>query len=116
MSSAGEQFLRNATEKSGDLRHRSLIRHAIDQYSGSVVRGRARFLDWEEARQRSHEIKWEAINHLDRYLLEFEKNVKARGGHVFWAETAEDARKYIADLATQRKVRTVVKSKSMVTE
>jgi L-lactate dehydrogenase complex protein LldF len=116
MSTAGEQFLRNATAKSGDLRHRNLIRHAIDQYSGSVVRGRARFLDWEEARQRSHEIKWEAINHLDRYLLEFEQNVKARGGYVFWAETAEDARKYIAELAAEQKVRTVVKSKSMVTE
>jgi L-lactate dehydrogenase complex protein LldF len=116
MTSAGEQFLRKAAEKSGDLRHRKLIRHAIDQYSGAVVQGRARFLDWEEARQRSHEIKWEALNHLDRYLLEFERNVKARGGHVFWAETSEDARHYIAELAAQRMVRTVVKSKSMVTE
>jgi L-lactate dehydrogenase complex protein LldF len=116
MTTAGEQFLRKAAEKSGDLRHRKLIRHAIDQYSGAVVSGRERFLDWEEARQRSHEIKWEAINHLDRYLLEFEQNVKARGGHVYWAETSEQARNYIVDLATQRKVRTVVKSKSMVTE
>jgi L-lactate dehydrogenase complex protein LldF len=116
MSSAGEQFLRKAAEKSGDLRHRKLIRHAIDQYSGAVLAGRARFLNWEEARQRSHEIKWEAVNHLDRYLLEFERNVKARGGHVFWAETSEDARHYVAELAAQRMVRTVVKSKSMVTE
>jgi L-lactate dehydrogenase complex protein LldF len=116
MSSAGEQFLRQAAEKSGDLRHRKLIRHAIDQYSGAVMQGRARFLNWEEARQRSHEIKWEAVNHLDRYLLQFEEKVKARGGHVFWAETSEDARNYVADLAAQRTVRTVVKSKSMVTE
>jgi L-lactate dehydrogenase complex protein LldF len=116
MSSAGEQFLRKAAEKSGDLRHRKLIRHAIDQYSGAVMQGRARFLNWEEARQRSHEIKWEAVNHLDRYLLQFEEKVKARGGHVFWAETSEDARNYVADLAAQRAVRTVVKSKSMVTE
>ena len=116
MSSAGEQFLRKAAEKSGDLRHRKLIRHAIDQYSGAVIEGRARFLNWEEARQRSHEIKWEAVNHLDRYLLEFERNVKARGGHVFWAETSEDACRYVAELAAQRMVRTVVKSKSMVTE
>jgi len=116
MSTAGEQFLRKAAEKSVDLEHRKLIRNAIDHYSGSVGRGRARFLDWEEARQRSHEIKWEAINHLDRYLLEFEQKVKDRGGHVFWAETSEDARKYIADLATRQSVRRVVKSKSMVTE
>ena len=56
------------------------------------------------------------MNHLDRYLLEFEARVKERGGHVYWAETAEDARRYIADLAARSGVRTVVKSKSMVTE
>ncbi|MGA9043046.1 MAG: LutB/LldF family L-lactate oxidation iron-sulfur protein [Terriglobales bacterium] len=116
MSTAGEQFLRKAAEVSADMGHRKLIRHAIDQYNGAVGQGRARFLDWEEARQRSHEIKWEAVNHLDRYLLEFEQKVRDHGGHVFWAETSEDACKYIADLAIQRNVRKVVKSKSMVTE
>ncbi len=39
-----------------------------------------------------------------------------RGGHVFWAQNAEDARKYITDLAKRHNVRTIVKSKSMVTE
>ena len=42
--------------------------------------------------------------------------MKERGGHVFWAENGEQARKYIADLATARGVRTIVKSKSMVGE
>jgi L-lactate dehydrogenase complex protein LldF len=116
MSSAAEQFLRSAAEKSADLVHRQTIRRAIDTYDQAVERGRSRFLDWEAARQKSYEIKWEAINHLDRYLLEFEEKVKQRGGRVFWAETAEDARKYIQDLAAQRGVRKVVKSKSMVTE
>jgi L-lactate dehydrogenase complex protein LldF len=116
MSTAAEQFLRSAARKSTDLVHRQTIRRAVDQHSTVVQRGQSRFLDWEAARQRSHEIKWEAVNHLDRYLLEFEEKVKQRGGHVFWAETAEDARRYIADLATRNGVRTVVKSKSMVTE
>jgi L-lactate dehydrogenase complex protein LldF len=116
MSTPAEQFLRSAARKSADLVHRQTIRRAIDHYESAVQRGESRFLDWEAARQRGHEIKWEAVNHLDRYLLEFEEKVKQRGGHVFWAETAEDARKYIADLATRNGVRTVVKSKSMVTE
>jgi L-lactate dehydrogenase complex protein LldF len=116
MSTASEQFLRGAARKSPDLGHRRIIANAIDHYDRAVERGRGRFFDLQAARQKSYEIKWEAINHLDRYLLEFEKNVKQRGGHVFWAETAEDARKYVAHLAIKHGVKRVVKSKSMVTE
>ncbi|HVB55077.1 MAG TPA: LutB/LldF family L-lactate oxidation iron-sulfur protein [Candidatus Acidoferrales bacterium] len=116
MSAPAEEFLRNAAIKSADLAHRRTIRHAVDTYEAAVQGGRARFLDWQAGRERCHEIKWDAINHLDRYLLEFEARVKERGGHVFWAETSEDARQYITGLAAKRGVRTVVKSKSMVTE
>src|SRR5712692_4995776 len=116
MTTAAQQFLRNAAEKSADLVHRQIIRKGIDQYNAAFERGRARFLHWEAARQRCYEIKWEAMNHLDRYLLEFEQRVKQRGDHVFWAESSAEARKYIAELATRRGVRKVVKSKSMVTE
>ncbi len=116
MSTAAQQFLRSAAEKSADLMHRQIIRRGIDQYNAAFDRRTTRFVDWHAARQKCHEIKWEAINHLDHYLLEFEQRVKERGGHVFWAETAEEARKYVADLAASRGVHKVVKSKSMVTE
>src|ERR1019366_1045519 len=72
--------------------------------------------DWEAARQKCQEIKREAINHLDRYLLQFEEKVIARGGHVFWAANSEEACTYVKNVATRLGVRTVVKSKSMVTE
>jgi L-lactate dehydrogenase complex protein LldF len=116
MTTPAQEFLRSATQETANQPTRRAIRHAVDQYDAAVQRGRRQFVDWEAGRQKCYEIKWEALNHLDQYLLEFEKHVKARGGHVFWAETAEDARRYVADLATQRGVRTIVKSKSMVTE
>ncbi|HTS12274.1 MAG TPA: LutB/LldF family L-lactate oxidation iron-sulfur protein [Candidatus Limnocylindrales bacterium] len=116
MSAHAREFLRSAAEKSADLANRQNVRRAIEHYNTSVKEGRSRFLDWEAARERCHEIKWEAINHLDKYLLEFEQRVKERGGHVFWAETAEDARRYVAELAQRHGVRSIVKSKSMVTE
>ncbi len=116
MSTPAQEFLRSAAIKSADLQHRRTIRTGIDHYEAALERTGARFLDWEAARQRMHEIKWEAVNHLDRYLLEFEGHVIERGGHVFWAETADDARRYVVELAARRGVRTVVKSKSMVTE
>ncbi len=116
MSAAAQEFLRRATEKSGDPTHRNIIRFNRDQYEAAVARGYSRFADWEAARERCRQIKWEALNHLDHYLLEFETKVKARGGHVFWAENSEEARQYVCDLAAARGVKKVVKSKSMVTE
>ncbi|HLH08529.1 MAG TPA: LutB/LldF family L-lactate oxidation iron-sulfur protein [Terriglobales bacterium] len=111
-----QEFLRRATEKCADLTHRATIQRNIDSYDVAVAKGKQRFSDWEAARSRCSEIKAEAIAHLDRYLEQFEGKVKERGGHVFWAETAEDARQYIAGLAQSRGVKTIVKSKSMVTE
>jgi L-lactate dehydrogenase complex protein LldF len=116
VTTAAQEFLRNAAEKSADLTRRAALRRSIDHYYAAVARGRARYTDWEAARERCHEIKWEAVNHLDRYLQEFEQRVLDRGGHVYWAANGEEARRYVCDLAAKRGVRTVVKSKSMVTE
>jgi L-lactate dehydrogenase complex protein LldF len=113
---AAREFLRRAAEKAADLNHRQTIRRNIDHYNSSVPAGRARFADWEAARQRCHEIKQDALNHLDRYLLEFEQRIEDRGGHVFWAENSAEACRYITALAVDRGVRQVVKSKSMVAE
>jgi L-lactate dehydrogenase complex protein LldF len=116
VSTAAQRFLQNAATKSADLVHRELIRRGMDSYDAAHLRGRARIKDWEAARQKCQAIKREAINHLDRYLLQFEEKVISRGGHVFWAANSEEACSYVTQLATRLKVRTVVKSKSMVTE
>lgn len=113
---SAQKFLRDAATKSADLAHREIIRKNMESYDTAHMRGRARFKDWEAARYKCQEIKREAINHLDQYLLQFEEKVTARGGHVFWAANSAEACAYIKDLAVSRGVRTVVKSKSMVTE
>jgi L-lactate dehydrogenase complex protein LldF len=38
------------------------------------------------------------LAHLDLYLEEYERKVLASGGHVHWAETAEDARRIVLDI------------------
>jgi L-lactate dehydrogenase complex protein LldF len=116
MNTAAQEFLKRAAEKSADLVHRQTIRRNIDSYEAGRERGQARFQDWEAARHSCYEIKWQAINHLDRYLLEFEEKILARGGRVFWAATAEEARNYVVEVALGAGVKRVVKSKSMVTE
>ncbi|HYX68288.1 MAG TPA: hypothetical protein VE825_04085, partial [Terriglobales bacterium] len=86
MSTAAQEFLRRAIEKSGDATHRKIIRFNMDQYDAAFARGYSRFTDWDAAREHCRQVKWDAVNHLDQYLLQFESKVKERGGHVFWAE------------------------------
>jgi L-lactate dehydrogenase complex protein LldF len=71
---------------------------------------------WEHLRERAHAIKSQTINHLDFYLEKFARNVERRGGHVFWAESEQEACGYIAALADRHGITEVVKSKSMMTE
>ena len=113
---AAQQFYKSAAAKAVDLRHRAIIQKNISSYDIGVARGKDKFADWQNARSRVAAIKWETVNHLDRYLEEFERNVLSNGGHVHWAEDAEEARQIVLTLARQHGVRKVVKAKSMTTE
>jgi L-lactate dehydrogenase complex protein LldF len=116
MSTAAQEFLKWATNKSSDLRHRQVVRKNIDHYEAAMVRILPKFLNHEAVRDRGAKIRHEALENLDQYLLQFEELVKSRGGKVFWAENADEARQYVTNLARDRGVKRVVKSKSMVTE
>ena len=116
MTTTFARFQRDAAAKTADLRHRAVVQKNIATYDVSVAKGKARFADWQNARSHAAVIKWETLNHLDRYLEQFESNVLANGGHVFWAETAADACEHVLQLARRHGVQKVVKSKSMTTE
>jgi L-lactate dehydrogenase complex protein LldF len=113
---AAQQFTAAANAKAGDLRHRGVVQKNIGTYDAAVARGKSRYADWQAARSHAAAIKYETINHLDQYLEQFERNVLANGGHVHWAENAEQARQIILDIARQHSVRKAVKVKSMATE
>ena len=53
--------------------------------------------DWEEWRSLGEEIRQHVLENLDFYLHQLSENVAKRGGHVFFAATAEDANHYIMD-------------------
>ena len=71
---------------------------------------------WEEMRDRGRAIKAHTLANLDRYLEQVEANVLKAGGNVFFAADAEAANQYVLDLARARGVKTVIKSKSMISE
>lgn len=116
MSESSETFLAKSTVKAADLDHRRKINFNIGKYNAVVPQGKKQFLNVEEVRMKAKNIKWRAIETLDRQLEDFEKQFLQNGGKVIWAETVEDARQAIGDICRRKNCRTVVKSKSMATE
>ncbi len=72
--------------------------------------------NWEEWRSHGEEIRKHVLENLDYYLKQLSENVAERGGHVFFAETAEEANQYIKEVIMKKEGKKIVKSKSMVTE
>jgi L-lactate dehydrogenase complex protein LldF len=116
MIAFAKEFKKMAGRYTADLRHRSFIQRALSGYEVKRDENRARFQSWGEARAAAAAIKWEAVNHLDRYLEEFIAKQEAHGTKVFVAASAEAARDYIVDVAKENQVRNIIKSKSMTAE
>ena len=70
----------------------------------------------QDLRLVAYEIRKRSIEYLDVLLETLADNVRKNGGHVFFAETADDAAKYCLDVVRKKEVRRVVKGKSMVSE
>lgn len=116
MGSTAEEFLVASTEKAFDVDHRRIINNNIDKYSTSVARGLSRIINLDNAKRKGHVIKWKVMENLDKFLPEFEANFQKRGGKVIWANDAEEANREILNIIKKANAKTVVKSKSMVTE
>ncbi|MCU1234167.1 MAG: iron-sulfur cluster binding protein [Candidatus Solibacter sp.] len=72
--------------------------------------------DYQELRTQANAIKKHAIENLDHYLEEFERNVEARGGKVVYCKDATEVSDFVLQLAKERGSKLIVKSKSMTTE
>ena len=110
------QFKAQAKVMAGDLRHRKIIRTALRNYEIVRDQRKASFQDWQGARQLAAETKWEAVNHLDKYLVEFTTKLEARGTKVHWASNAAQAREIVLQIVADKKAKSVIKSKAMTSE
>src|SRR5262252_612707 len=102
MSTPSSQFLKQADQLTHDLRHRQIIQTALRKYEVVRDKNRAAFQDWQAARQVAAESKWEAVNHLDKYLVEFADKLTARGTKVHWASTGAQARDIIFGIIREK--------------
>jgi L-lactate dehydrogenase complex protein LldF len=69
-----------------------------------------RWKDW------ARDTKTHALTHLDTYLAQASAQLEARGVHVHWAETAEDALAVLDEVVERHGIKSAVKGKSMLTE
>jgi L-lactate dehydrogenase complex protein LldF len=116
MISIADEFLVAAEDKAFDRDHRRILNYNIGKYDVAVERGLSRIANLENAKRKAHVIKWKVMENLDKFLPEFESNFQRRGGKVIWANDAAEAQAEILQIMQRANAKTVVKSKSMVTE
>src|SRR5665647_2140566 len=116
MTENASTFKAKSTIKSADIEHRKKINFNIGKYNAVVPKGKEQFEDNNLVKERAKNIKWRALETLDRHLEEFEMQFTKRGGKVIWAQNSQEALDEILNICKEKNCKTIVKSKSMVTE
>jgi len=73
-------------------------------------------INFENLREEISKAKAYAADHLDEVITKFKEEAERRGAKVFFAADATAANQYILDLAQQKGIKEIIKSKSMATE
>ncbi|RYY91353.1 MAG: [Fe-S]-binding protein, partial [Chitinophagaceae bacterium] len=116
MSEQASTFQAKSTIKAADREHRRKINFNIARYNAVVPAGKQQFTNVHLARERAKNAKWRAIGELDKTLETYEAAAIRNGCKVLYAETAQEALDQILEICKAKSCRSIVKSKSMVTE
>ncbi len=116
MQITSQQFKRVASQKLADAK----VQTALATAKGRFVVARANSIleldNFEQIREAAAVIRDHALEYLDLYLEEWERNASAAGTIVHWAETAEEVNRLVLEIARSNAVRKIIKSKSMLGE
>jgi len=116
MPKAYDQFIEQSGIIPFDTEHRRKIKFNILRYDAQVLEGKKQYRILELAKRRAGYLKYRSICELDKYLIDFELNMVARGGKVIWAKDADEAIEEIIKILKKHDAKTIVKSKSIITE
>lgn len=116
MQFTAPQFKENAARALHDPQLQKALKNVEQGFIAKRAAAVAALPEFDRLRDRAREIKNHTLAHLDLYLEAYERKVIAAGGHVHWAESAEDARRIVMDICRRVKAKTVTKGKSMITE
>ena len=110
------QFRQNSVIALEDIQLQSALGQVANSFTGRRDVAFAAVPDAEALRDHFKTMRQNTIANLAEHLEMFERNAKAAGVNVHWANDGDSARKIILDLARSHAVKLVAKSKSMVTE
>ena len=116
MELTANKFKANASKALVDAQLQKALGNVEKGFIGKRQKSVDALPEFDSLRDNARDIKNHVLAHLDLYLEEYERKVLAAGGHVHWAETAEDARRIVLDICNKANARTVTKGKSMITE
>jgi len=92
------------------------VRRNTQEFNRARYAGTAAIPDYEALKDRARAIKDKSIAQLPELIQTLKTALRARGGHVFVAATAQDACRYILDLCHWRAAQLVVKGKTITSE
>jgi L-lactate dehydrogenase complex protein LldF len=108
-----KQYIKDALANPG-------LKKAVDNATTTAVNKRRMLVEktayWEELRRRNHAAKREILADLAGNLERFEKHCHENHIQLLWASDSEEAKRLILDLAREKGVKKIVKSKSLTTE
>jgi L-lactate dehydrogenase complex protein LldF len=110
------EFKANARVALADAQLQRALNNVRSHFVDKRAQAAAALPEFEALRETARAVKNHALDHLDLYLEAYEARVVASGGHVHFAETAEDAREIVLDVCRRAGARTVTKGKSMISE
>lgn len=116
MKTSDDRFHQRVTKELENQFMRHAVSSAQERFQTRRLQQTRELGHWEEWRSHGEEIRKHVLANLDYYLYQLSENVAKRGGHVFFAQTAQEATAYIQSIAKQKNATKIVKSKSMVTE
>ena len=116
MTASPATFYKRSDVALADTQLRGALRSVTDKVKVSREAGLGRLPDAEGWRDHARLIRAHTVSRLDHYLDQFVTAVEARGGQVYYAKTAEDATRYVCDLARAKNLKRAVKGKSMISE
>ena len=111
-----DRFKHNAVGALGDGQLQRALKNVETGFIAKRALAAGALPEFDDIRDRGKAIKDHTLENLDLYLEAYEEKVTASGGHVHWAETADDARQIILDICKRVGAKTVTKGKSMITE
>ncbi|PTW62379.1 L-lactate dehydrogenase complex protein LldF [Breoghania corrubedonensis] len=116
MQMRSPRFRENAREALDNAQLQRALTNVETNFVGKRKAAADALPEFEALRDKARDIKNHTLEHLDLYLKAYEKKVIEAGGHVHWAETAEDARRIVLGICKRVNAKTVTKGKSIVSE